>query len=313
MSRRIFPRWLSWAPVGMALLGCWVGTPALAQVPSQEPFGSPATAPCAADTEPRHATSGGSPRWRLSGGPAGGADPTTGIHGQSARQTARRESACGRVGREGGTAGRGARCRHARHDRDPVRVGRAAAPGQSLPPNPPPSARFDSPATLENHPGNVKFGPGFEIRSDDDEFILQFHNLTQFDYRGYEQGGQDPVHDTFVFPRQWFMFSGRMTQAVRLLRLAGQRLRHPHAARRLPRLRLRPPAPVPGRPLQDAVHLRVLRRADPGPAQPRALGLLQQLRPEPRPRRHGLRPALRQDSSTTRPASSTAPATASST
>ena len=74
----------------------------------------------------------------------------------------------------------------------------------------------------------------------DDEFILQFHNLTQFDYRGYEQGGQDPVHDTFDFPRQWFMFSGRITQALRLLRLARQRLRQPLAARRLPRLHYDP-------------------------------------------------------------------------
>src|SRR5262249_53883442 len=46
----------------------------------------------------------------------------------------------------------------------PSAMGAAGAPGQSLPPNPPPSARFDSPATLENKPSNVKFGPGFEIR-----------------------------------------------------------------------------------------------------------------------------------------------------
>ncbi len=60
--------------------------------------------------------------------------------------------------------------------------------------------------------GNVKFGPGFEIRSDDDEYILQFHDLTQVDYRGYLQGGQTAVHDTFAIPRQWFMFSGRVTK-----------------------------------------------------------------------------------------------------
>jgi phosphate-selective porin OprO and OprP len=94
----------------------------------------------------------------------------------------------------------------------PSAGGGAAAPGQSLPPNPPPSARFDSPATLDSIRANAKFGPGFEIRSIDDEYILQFHNLTQFDYRGYQQGGQTPVHDTFAFPRQWFMFSGRLTK-----------------------------------------------------------------------------------------------------
>ena len=91
----------------------------------------------------------------------------------------------------------------------PSSMGGVGAPGQSLPPNPPANKRFDSPATLESKKGNVKFGPGFEIRTDDDEFILQFHNLTQVDYRGYQQGGQTTVKDTFAFPRQWFMFSGR--------------------------------------------------------------------------------------------------------
>src|SRR5262249_43834184 len=88
----------------------------------------------------------------------------------------------------------------------PSASGGPAAPGQSLPPNPPPSDRFDQPTPLQNVPGSVKFGPGFEIRTNDDEFFLQFHNLTQFEYRGYAQSGQNPVKDTFSFPRQWFMF-----------------------------------------------------------------------------------------------------------
>lgn len=92
----------------------------------------------------------------------------------------------------------------------PSRMGGYGAPGQSLPPNPPPTNRFNQPATLESKKANVRFGPGFEIRSDDDEFILQFHNLTQLEYRGYQQGGQANVHDTFDIPRQWFMFSGRI-------------------------------------------------------------------------------------------------------
>ena len=91
----------------------------------------------------------------------------------------------------------------------PSGMGGVGAPGQSLPPNPPPNPRFDSPATLESKKGNVKFGPGFEIRTDDDEFILQFHNLTQVEYRGYQQGGQTSTKSTFDMPRQWFMFSGR--------------------------------------------------------------------------------------------------------
>ncbi len=94
----------------------------------------------------------------------------------------------------------------------PSRSGGAGAPGQSLPPNPPVGPRFNQPATLDSIKANVKFGPGFEIRTDDDEYIFQFHDLTQFDYRGYQQGGQTPVHDGFVIPRQWWMFSGRISK-----------------------------------------------------------------------------------------------------
>lgn len=93
-------------------------------------------------------------------------------------------------------------------------MGGVGAPGQSLPPNPPPSARFNAPATLEDKPAGVKFGPGFEIRTDDDEFIFQFHDLTQFEYRGYEQYGQANVKDAFLIPRQWFIFSGRITRPI---------------------------------------------------------------------------------------------------
>src|SRR5262249_6413422 len=91
-------------------------------------------------------------------------------------------------------------------------MGGAAAPGQSFPPNPAPSDRFDAPTPLQNVPGAVKFGPGFEIKTNDDEFFLQFHNLTQFEYRGYLQSGQNPVHDSFLFPGQWWIFSGRITK-----------------------------------------------------------------------------------------------------
>lgn len=94
------------------------------------------------------------------------------------------------------------------------RGGGYGAPGQSFPPNPSPSNRWDSPATLDSRPGVFKFGPGFELRTNDDEYIFQFHNLTQFEYRGYEQGNQSLTHDTFAMPRQWFMFSGRISQPI---------------------------------------------------------------------------------------------------
>ena len=86
------------------------------------------------------------------------------------------------------------------------------APGQSSPPNPPPSARFRMPATTINNPLTGIFGPGFQVTTEDEEFVLQFHDLTQIEFRGYQQGGQNPTHDTFALPRQWWMFSGRITK-----------------------------------------------------------------------------------------------------
>jgi len=96
----------------------------------------------------------------------------------------------------------------------PSRAGGVGAPGQSLPPNPAPTNRFDAPATLDSLNGNFRFGPGFELRSDDDEYILQFHDLTQLDFRGYNKYGQVNVKDSFLIPRQWFMFSGRITKEI---------------------------------------------------------------------------------------------------
>ncbi|WP_435009729.1 OprO/OprP family phosphate-selective porin [Tundrisphaera lichenicola] len=86
------------------------------------------------------------------------------------------------------------------------------APGQGTPANPAPSVRFDMPSTSVNFPLTGKFGPGFEFKTADEEFVAQWHNLTQFDGRFYQQANQSPTHDTFAFPRQWWMLSGRITK-----------------------------------------------------------------------------------------------------
>lgn len=96
----------------------------------------------------------------------------------------------------------------------PSASGGVSAPGQSLPPNPAANSKFNVPATLENMKVNAKFGPGFELRSDDDEYIFQFHNLTQMEYRGYDGPGHALQRDSFLIPRQWWMFSGRITKPV---------------------------------------------------------------------------------------------------
>jgi phosphate-selective porin OprO/OprP len=77
---------------------------------------------------------------------------------------------------------------------------------------PPPSPRFEMPEPIPDIPLRSRFGPGFEFKTSDDEFNLQFHDLTQFDGRFYQQSNQRPVADTFAFPRQWLIFSGHMTK-----------------------------------------------------------------------------------------------------
>jgi phosphate-selective porin OprO/OprP len=86
------------------------------------------------------------------------------------------------------------------------------SPGMSL--NPPGLPQFNAPPTTPRTGAKVSFGPGFEIMSEDEEFVWQFHDLTQFDYRGYLRGGQSLVKDTFAFPRQWFIFNGRITREI---------------------------------------------------------------------------------------------------
>ena len=130
---------------------------------------------------------------RMGAGGTAGADPNTGAAGSNTVSPF-----AGPTGNQPSAA--------------PSASGGPLAPGQSSPPNPPPSPRFNMPYVAANNPLTGKFGPGFELKSADDEFVLQFHNLTQLEFRGYQQGGQSTVHDTWAIPRQWWMFSGRITK-----------------------------------------------------------------------------------------------------
>jgi phosphate-selective porin OprO/OprP len=60
------------------------------------------------------------------------------------------------------------------------------------------------------HSVEVYFGEGLEVRSSDDFFTLEFHNLTQLDYRAFDQTG-DALHDNFIIPRQRWYFQGELT------------------------------------------------------------------------------------------------------
>lgn len=60
----------------------------------------------------------------------------------------------------------------------------------------------------------VEFAEGLEFRSDDDEFQLQFHNLTQAELRVFPQDNQGLVHTGFFIPRQRWYFTGRVTKNI---------------------------------------------------------------------------------------------------
>jgi phosphate-selective porin OprO/OprP len=88
-------------------------------------------------------------------------------------------------------------------------VGAAGGPSPAAPL---PTPRFEMPEPRPDLAAKVRFGPGFEIKTTDDEYVLQFHDLTQFDGRFYGNPHQSPVVDTFTFPRQWLIFSGYLTK-----------------------------------------------------------------------------------------------------
>src|SRR5262245_38006008 len=162
------------------LLGCVVWfeatRPALAQAPTAEPFANPPAAPAAANppvpvpTVPPIPSSSREAQleervrqleatvqrlanqMQATPGAASTADApaadSAGSDDETAGGPAPRGTAAPDVGTPAETLA-------------PSGMGGPAAPGQSNPPNPPPTARFNSPATLDNIRANTKFGPGF--------------------------------------------------------------------------------------------------------------------------------------------------------
>jgi phosphate-selective porin OprO/OprP len=58
-------------------------------------------------------------------------------------------------------------------------------------------------------------GRGLRFTSDDDEFQLIFHNLTQAEFRGFPNNPNDsPLKSQFFIPRQRWYFQGRATKDV---------------------------------------------------------------------------------------------------
>lgn len=67
---------------------------------------------------------------------------------------------------------------------------------------------------VPRHPGKIAFGEGLEFTSDDGEFRLQFHNLTQAEFRGFDRNDLGVLEDQFFIPRQRWYFVGELTRNV---------------------------------------------------------------------------------------------------
>jgi phosphate-selective porin OprO/OprP len=63
-----------------------------------------------------------------------------------------------------------------------------------------------------SHPAKVEFAEGLEFVSDDGEFALQFHNLTQSEFRGFPNRIIGTLQDQFFIPRQRWYFTGDLTK-----------------------------------------------------------------------------------------------------
>lgn len=63
-------------------------------------------------------------------------------------------------------------------------------------------------------PAKVMFDEGIEFSSEDDEFKLNFHNLTQAEFRSFPSQDQGTLKDQFFIPRQRWYFTGQATKNV---------------------------------------------------------------------------------------------------
>jgi phosphate-selective porin OprO and OprP len=105
---------------------------------------------------------------------------------------------------------------------DRIGVGAEGTGGRTNPeqqPASPRGARGEERRTLEGadqgplrHGSKVEFAEGLEFISDDGEFRLQFHNLTQAEYRGFPTHDEGVLQSQFFIPRQRWYFTGDLTK-----------------------------------------------------------------------------------------------------
>ena len=60
----------------------------------------------------------------------------------------------------------------------------------------------------------ASFGPGFQLKTKDDQFSLQIHYESQIEGRVWDPSREDPGNSGFYLPRQRFFFTGNMTKNI---------------------------------------------------------------------------------------------------
>jgi phosphate-selective porin OprO/OprP len=84
---------------------------------------------------------------------------------------------------------------------------------QAEPDYPDPHYRISNLNNPSKLPLKANFGPGFQLETDDEEFRLQIHVLSQTEARVWGRD-QVPSASGFFFPRQRFFFNGRITRPI---------------------------------------------------------------------------------------------------
>mgnify|MGYP001075170437 CR=1 FL=1 len=78
-----------------------------------------------------------------------------------------------------------------------------------------PASGLSTIASPSKLPIEVKFGPGFQFQTRDEEFLLQTHVESQIDARVWGDANRStPFKDGFFFPRQRLYFVGHMTRPI---------------------------------------------------------------------------------------------------
>lgn len=91
------------------------------------------------------------------------------------------------------------------------RSDRGGAGARDNPAEPSTTTPYKGPGRI---PMNVRFGPGVEFETLNEEYLFQIHNQTQVEGRFYGQANQSPGAGGFDIPRQRFIIAGRLSKPI---------------------------------------------------------------------------------------------------